>query len=64
MVSMHAVLLPPVRWTDDEPPGPHRVIRSTDGGESWHAVAVVDEYDDAADIAEMLNELADRRNER
>jgi len=62
--ARHGVLLPPVRWTDNEQPGPHQVIRCDDDDGVWYVVAEAGEFDVAADIAAMLDDLARRRAEQ
>ena len=52
--TMSSVVAPRCRWTEDERPGPYTVVRSFDGGETWYTLALVDECEDALDIAAAL----------
>lgn len=61
VVTRYAILEPPVRWTEDERPGPTVVIRSGDGGESWRAFASCDDGDDAEETCFALQCRADER---
>ena len=62
-MTRYATLSPPVRWSDDEPPGPTLVIVSRDDGDTWRTIATCNE-DDADDVCGALQWAADERAAR
>ena len=59
----YAILAPPVRWSEAEPPGPTLVIVSHDDGDTWRTIAACDE-DDADDVCTAMQCRADERAAR
>jgi len=59
----YAILAPPVRWSEAEPPGPTMVIVSHDDGDTWRTVAACTE-DDADDVCFALQCVADEQAAR